>query len=64
MAAMLVATAAPALPQVPPPPNCENGQGQAVENARDRQDFAQVAKHEENISDCEAGLPPGEGHDK
>jgi hypothetical protein len=57
MAAMMVATAAPALGV---PPNCERGQLQALSNANDRND----AKHQENLDDCEEGLPPGEGHDK
>jgi len=64
MAAMLVATAAPALPEVPPPPNCEQGQAQALSNAVERDDGAGIDKHTENQDDCLSGLPPGEGHDK
>jgi hypothetical protein len=58
MAAMMVATAAPALGI---PPNCERGQAQAASNAP-QGDL--VDQHQENLSDCQQGLPPGEGHDK
>jgi len=58
MAAMMVATAAPALGV---PPNCEGGQAQAASNAP-HGDL--VDRHQENLSDCQQGLPPGEGHDK
>ena len=39
----------------------ERGQAQAASNAP-QGDL--VDRHQENLSDCQQGLPPGEGHDK
>jgi hypothetical protein len=59
MVAMLMASAMPAFAQIPPPPNCERGQGQAASNARDRGDFAQFEKHGTKAFACFFGVPPG-----
>jgi hypothetical protein len=60
MAAMMLVMVMPAMANNPP--NCEHGQLKALDNAQERGDREQAAKHFNKFTDCVRGQSPGEGH--